>query len=171
MLWKCYLGYVCLLLIFGIVVLNMGIFVILYNYVGFCLMSLLFLFLVMLIGLIFSVYIFGIVFFFWVGLLVDCYGCVLLVVVGIVILCVGLFLICILLLVLVIMGIVLLIIGFFIMYLVVSSWVGCMVSSGCGYVVLFYLLFYYLGGSVFGLVGGWFWEYLGWNVVVVFMLL
>jgi YNFM family putative membrane transporter len=49
--------------------------------------------------------------------------------------------------------------------------VGRLAGQGKGHAASLYLLAYYLGGSVLGSVGGWFWEHAGWNAVAAFMLL
>lgn len=170
-LWKRHLGHARLPLTFGIAALNMGIFVTSYNYAGFRLMSPPFSLSATVTGLIFSAYIFGMVSSSWAGALADRYGRAPLVAAGIAISCAGLFLTCTPSLALVISGIVLLTIGFFTTHSAASSWVGRMASSGRGHAASLYLLSYYLGGSVLGSVGGWFWEHAGWNAVAAFMLL
>ncbi|BEV13261.1 MFS transporter [Herbaspirillum sp. DW155] len=170
-LWQRHLGHARLPLTFGIAALNMGIFATSYNYAGFRLMSPPFSLSATVTGLIFSAYIFGIVSSSWAGALADRYGRAPLVAAGIGTSCLGLFLSCTPWLAVVIAGIVLLTIGFFTTHSAASSWVGRMASSGRGHAASLYLLSYYLGGSVLGSVGGWFWEHAGWNAVAGFMLL
>lgn len=67
---------------------------------------------------------------------------------------------------LVIAGIAVVTTGFFIAHAVASSAVGPQAGSAKGHAASLYLLFYYLGSSVTGSVGGWFWEHGGWNAVV-----
>jgi YNFM family putative membrane transporter len=170
-LWRRHLGHARLPLTFGIAALNMGIFATSYNYAGFRLMSPPFSLSATLTGLIFSAYIFGIVSSSWAGALADRYGRAPLVAAGIGTSCVGLFLTCTPWLAVVIAGIVLLTIGFFTTHSAASSWVGRLAGQGKGHAASLYLLAYYLGGSVLGSVGGWFWEHAGWNAVAAFMLL
>jgi len=65
----------------------------------------------------------------------------------------------------VILGILLVTIGFFAAHAIASGWVGRMAGPAKGHAASLYLLFYYLGSSVTGSVGGWFWQHLGWNGV------
>jgi YNFM family putative membrane transporter len=68
----------------------------------------------------------------------------------------------------VIAGIVVLTIGFFITHAVASGWVGRMAASAKGHAASLYLLAYYLGSSVMGSVGGWFWSGGAWPAVAGF---
>lgn len=170
-LWKGHLAHGRLPLVFCIGALAMGIFATSYNYAGFRLMGAPFSLSATATGLIFSAYIFGIVASSWAGALADRFGRAPLVAAGIAISCAGLFLTCTPWLPLVILGIVLLTIGFFTTHSAASSWVGRMAATGRGHAASLYLLAYYLGGSILGSVGGWFWEHSGWNAVAGFMLL
>ncbi|RYF57588.1 MAG: MFS transporter, partial [Comamonadaceae bacterium] len=69
-------------------------------------------------------------------------------------------------LLLIIAGIALVTTGFFIGHAVTSSAVGPQAGAGKGHAASLYLLFYYLGSSVTGSVGGWFWQHGGWGAVV-----
>lgn len=170
-LWRGHLRHARLPLCFAIAALNMGVFVTSYNYAGFRLMSPPFSLSATVTGLIFSAYLFGMLSSSWAGALADRYGRAPLVAAGIGISCLGLLLTCTSSLVLVIGGIVLLTIGFFTTHSAASSWVGRMAREGKGHAASLYLLAYYLGGSILGSVGGWFWEHAGWNAVAGFMLL
>lgn len=63
-------------------------------------------------------------------------------------------------------GIVLVTTGFFIGHAVASSSVGPLAGATKGHAASLYLLFYYLGSSVIGSVGGWFWQYGSWMAIV-----
>ena len=67
---------------------------------------------------------------------------------------------------LIIAGIALVTTGFFIAHAVTSSAVGPQAGSAKGHAASLYLLFYYLGSSVTGSVGGWFWQHGGWPAIV-----
>ncbi|MDA7416955.1 MFS transporter [Xenophilus arseniciresistens] len=67
---------------------------------------------------------------------------------------------------LVIAGIAVVTTGFFIAHAVASSAVGPQAGAAKGHAASLYLLFYYLGSSVTGSVGGWFWQHGGWPAVV-----
>lgn len=170
-LWRNHLSHSRLPLLFGVAAFAMGIFATSYNYAGFRLMSAPFSLSATATGLIFSAYIFGIVSSSWAGSLADRFGRAPLLASGIAISCVGLFLTCTPSLTLVILGIICLTIGFFTTHSVASSWVGRMATTGKGHASSLYLLSYYLGGSILGSIGGWFWEHSGWNAVAGFMLL
>jgi YNFM family putative membrane transporter len=68
-------------------------------------------------------------------------------------------------LILTIVGISLITIGFFIGHSAASSGVGASSGSAKSHASALYLLFYYIGASVTGWVGGWFWIHGGWMAV------
>jgi len=68
-------------------------------------------------------------------------------------------------LLLIIVGIVLVTSGFFIGHSVASGSIGPLAGTAKGHAASLYLLFYYMGSSIVGSVGGWFWQYGGWNAV------
>lgn len=59
--------------------------------------------------------------------------------------------------------------GFFGAHSVASSWIGRRARTARGQASSLYLLSYYLGGSVAGTAGGWFWHAAGWPGVVGFV--
>lgn len=63
-------------------------------------------------------------------------------------------------------GIALMTTGFFIGHAVASSSVGPLAGATKGHAASLYLLFYYLGSSVVGSAGGWFWQHGGWAAIV-----
>lgn len=63
----------------------------------------------------------------------------------------------------VILGILMVTIGFFAAHSIASGWVGRLAGAAKGHAASLYLLFYYVGSSVIGSVGGWFWQHLGWG--------
>lgn len=65
-------------------------------------------------------------------------------------------------------GIVGVTVGFFIAHSVASGWVGRMAAGSKGHAASLYLLAYYLGSSLVGSAGGWFWSTGGWNAVAAF---
>lgn len=64
------------------------------------------------------------------------------------------------------LGVSLITIGFFVAHSVASSAVGAAAVGSKGHASSLYLLFYYIGSSVIGSVGGWFWQHGGWPSVV-----
>lgn len=59
--------------------------------------------------------------------------------------------------------------GFFGAHSVASSWIGRRARRARGQASSLYLLAYYLGGSVAGTMGGYFWHYAGWTGVAWFI--
>lgn len=47
-----------------------------------------------------------------------------------------------------------------------SGWVGALAGDAKGHASSLYLLLYYVGSSVTGSAGGWFWQHAGWVGVV-----
>lgn len=66
----------------------------------------------------------------------------------------------------IIAGIALLTAGFFVGHAVASSSIGRLAQAHSGHAASLYLLFYYLGSSVVGSAGGWFWQHGGWPAIV-----
>ena len=71
----------------------------------------------------------------------------------------------------VILGIVVFTIGFFITHAIASAWVGCLAGRARGQASSLYLFAYYLGSSVSGTGGGFFYGAWGWAGVVLLILL
>ncbi|GLK76834.1 MFS transporter [Methylopila jiangsuensis] len=57
--------------------------------------------------------------------------------------------------------------GYFIAHPVASSMIGPIAGPAKAHAASLYLLFYYVGSSVVGSVGGWFWEHGGWGAVAL----
>jgi YNFM family putative membrane transporter len=72
-------------------------------------------------------------------------------------------------LIVVIIGIALVTIGFFAAHSVASSWVGVRAREGKAQASALYLFFYYMGASVAGSVGGFFWTAYAWPGVAAFV--
>lgn len=157
--------------LFAIGFLVMGMFVTVYNYAGFRLMQAPFNLGQTAIGLIFSAYLFGIVASSTAGIHADRHGRAPVLLTGIALAALGVLLTLSASVVLVIGGVVLLTIGFFVAHSVASSWVGRLGGQSKGHAASLYLLAYYLGSSVLGASGGWFWEHAGWPAVAAFALL
>jgi len=67
---------------------------------------------------------------------------------------------------LVCLGVAMVTAGFFIGHSVASGSVGARARGAKGHASSLYLLFYYIGASLIGWGGGWFWSHGGWNAVV-----
>jgi YNFM family putative membrane transporter len=59
-------------------------------------------------------------------------------------------------------------IGFFMVHSVASGWVGRLANRDKSHAASLYLLAYYLGSSILGSLGGWFWREAAWPAVVGF---
>jgi YNFM family putative membrane transporter len=155
-----------LLGIFGIGFLLMGGFVALYNYVGYLLVAPPYLLSQAALGSIFVVYLAGTFSSAWMGKLTDGFGHPKILLSGIVIMFAGGFLTLIDSLYAIVIGIAVYTFGFFGGHSVASSWVGQRATVDKAQASSLYLLFYYAGSSLFGAVGGLFWNPYGWYGVV-----
>lgn len=72
-------------------------------------------------------------------------------------------------LVLILAGVTVINASFFAAHTVVSGWVGQDAGEAKGHASSLYLLFYYVGSSVSGVVGGWFWDHFRWGGVAGMM--
>lgn len=155
-----------LLKLYFLAFLFMGCFVTLYNYVTFRLLRPEFGLSQTQVALIFLAYALGGVSSGWAGRLMDRHGRV-----PLLFWCLGIMLFGLLLtaanqLSAVIIGIVIVTVGFFGVHAVASSWVGIMAGQAKAQASSLYLLFYYLGSSVSGTGGGFFYSVWGWPGVV-----
>lgn len=149
----------------------MGVFVSLFNYAGFRLADAPYALSQTQIGLVFCVYLFGMVASPAAGALADRWGRAPVLVGGVGLMAAGVVLTLAAPLPAVIAGIAVLTFGFFVAHAVASGWVGRLALQSKGHASSLYLLAYYLGSSVLGSAGGWFWEQGRWPVLVVFSLL
>lgn len=148
----------------------MGVFVSLFNYAGFRLALPPYSLSQTQIGLIFCVYLFGILASPIAGALADRLGRGPVLVGGVVVMSVGVVLTLMGPLPGVIGGIAVLTFGFFVAHAVASGWVGRLALDSKGHASSLYLLAYYVGSSVLGSAGGWFWEHGRWPALVAFSL-
>jgi YNFM family putative membrane transporter len=168
--WSRHLGDPGLRLLFAISFLAMGAFVGVYNYAGFRLTTPPFDLNQTELGLIFTVYLFGIGASWQAGALADRIGRHLVLPVSIVTAAAGVGLTLLPGLASMILGIILLTIGFFAGHAVASGWVGRLAAGTKGHASSLYLLAYYMGSSIIGSAGGWFWAEGGWPAVAGFTL-
>ena len=155
-------------LLFLIGGLSMGSFVTVYNYVGFRLAAPPYALNQTEIGLLFTVYLVGMVTSTVAGTLADRLGRAPVLLAAIALGLAGLTISLLQPLPLVIAGIALVTGGFFAAHVVAGSWVGRMAADAKGHATALYLLVYYLGSSVMGSVGGWFWSSAGWPGIAAF---
>jgi MFS transporter, YNFM family, putative membrane transport protein len=168
-LWKAQLQHRRLPYVFGIGFLAMGAFVTVYNYAGFRLIAPPFNLTSTECGLIFAAYLFGMVSSSSAGALSDRFGRAPVLLCGLLLFAAGLALTLCASLVPVIAGIVLATIGFFVAHSVASGWVGRLAGAAKGHAASLYLLAYYVGSSVLGSIGGWFWQHGGWHAVAAYV--
>lgn len=168
--WAGHLRHSALPMLFAIGFLAMGAFVTLYNYAGFRLMAPPYRLNQSELGLIFSVYVFGIAASWLAGGLADRIGRFTTLAGGICLTAFGIVLTLGPALPLIVLGIIGLTIGFFATHSVASGWVGRLAARNKGHASSLYLLAYYLGSSIAGSAGGWFWTQDGWDGVAMFTL-
>ncbi|MDQ0563157.1 YNFM family putative membrane transporter [Rhizobium mesoamericanum] len=168
--WVGHISNPALPLLFAISFLAMGSFVTVYNYIGFRLVQPPYNLNQTELGLIFAAYLFGIAASWIAGLLGDRIGHFIVLPAGIAIAAAGVAVTLSSALPLVVLGIVLLTSGFFIAHSVASALVGRLALATKGHASALYLLSYYIGSSVAGSVGGYFWGADRWNGVVAFTL-
>lgn len=143
-----------------------SIFVALFNYATFRLAAAPYLLGPTQTSLIFLAFAFGIVSSTVAGSLADCFGRKPLLLAGFGLILAGVALTLASSLVAIFAGIALVTTGFFIAHSVASSTVGPAAGMAKGHAASLYLLFYYLGSSLTGSVGGWFWSHGGWPAIV-----
>ena len=168
--WGSHFGNPALPLLFAIGFLAMGSFVTVYNYAGFRLVADPYDLNQTELGLIFTAYLFGIVASWAAGILGDRIGHFVVLPAGVLVTAIGAAVTLATPLPLVILGIILVTIGFFVTHSVASALVGRLASGAKGHASSLYLLAYYLGSSIAGSVGGYFWLADGWSAVVAFIL-
>jgi YNFM family putative membrane transporter len=164
------MGNPALPLLFAIGFLAMGSFVTVYNYAGFRLVAEPFNLTQTELGMIFTAYLFGITASWAAGLLGDRIGHFVVLPASVLIAAAGAAVTLSSSLLLIILGIVLVTIGFFATHSVASALVGRLARDTKGHASSLYLLAYYLGSSIAGSLGGYFWLADGWSAVVGFIL-
>ena len=166
--WGGHMKHAGLPFVFLIGAFAMGCFVTVFNYVGFRLSDAPYGLSQSQIGLIFVVYLCGSVTSSIAGALSDKIGRGPVLVVGLILAALGVGLTVFDSLPVIIGGIVILTSGFFVAHSIASGWVGRLAETAKGHASSLYLLAYYLGSSIMGSVGGWFWDQGGWNAVAGF---
>jgi YNFM family putative membrane transporter len=163
--WRGHLSQPGLAALFLVAFLAMGAFVTVYNYVGFRLAAPPYRLGQAQIGSIFLVYLIGMAASSWAGALADRFGRPPILMLGAEVALAGLALSLAQPLVLVILGVAGLTVGFFMAHSVASGWVGRLAMENRSHASSLYLLAYYLGASLLGSAGGWFWRWGGWAAV------
>lgn len=148
---------------------TMGAFITVFNYAGFRLMAPPYELGQTELGLLFLVYIFGIVSSSFAGYMTERFGRRIVLPAGVLAMASAMVLTLAPQLPMVIAGIVLLAIGFFFTHSIASAWVGALAQRK-GHAASLYHLAYYMGSSLAGWIGGWFWAWRGWPAVAGFTL-
>lgn len=159
-----------LLCIYLIGFILMGCFVTLYNYIGFQLLAPPYKLSHTIVGWIFIVYLTGTFSSTWMGRLSDSLGRRKVLWIGLVIMVSGAAITLVEPLLLKIIGIAIFTFGFFGAHSIASSWVGLRAKTDKAQASALYLCFYYLGSSVAGTAGGFFWTHYGWSGVIGFII-
>jgi YNFM family putative membrane transporter len=149
---------------------GMGSFITIFNYVSFRLVDAPYALSQGAIGLIFLVYIFGIASSSFAGPLVERFGRRRILPAGLALMMSGIALTLASPLPLVIGGIVILALGFFLSHSIASSTIGLLAHDAKGHASSLYHLIYYIGSSLAGWMGGWFYAAGHWPAVVAFTL-
>ena len=157
-------------LLFAIAFCAMGSFVTIYNYAAFRLMAPPFDLGPTQTGLIFTVYLFGIAASSLGGASADLFGRAPVLIFSLVLMAGGVGLTLMPELAGMIAGIAILTSGFFAAHAVASGWVGRLGGASKGHAASLYMLAYYLGSSIAGSSGGWFWTEGAWPAVAGFTL-
>jgi YNFM family putative membrane transporter len=168
--WLAHMRNPALPFIFAIAFLAMGSFVTIYNYAGFRLVAPPYDLNQTELGLIFTVYLFGIGSSSIGGMLGDRFGHFAVLLAGIAITAAGSALTLSSSLPVIILGIIVLTSGFFTSHSIASGLVGKLAKGTKGHASSLYMLGYYVGSSVMGSAGGWFFAIEGWSAVVFFTL-
>ncbi|MGX9136297.1 MFS transporter [Rummeliibacillus sp. JY-2-4R] len=159
-----------LLSLFGIGFLFMGSFVTIYNYIGFQLLEPPYSLSQTIVGWIFLIYLVGTFSSAWMGKLADKHGRFKMLLLGIGLMFSGAILSLTGNLLVKILGIAILTFGFFGGHAIASGWVGKRATHDKAQASSLYLFFYYVGSSVGGTTGGFFWSKFGWSGVVSIVL-
>jgi len=163
--WKTHLGRPELRRIFAIGFVLTSIFVTIFNYATFRLSGAPYGLGQTQVSLIFLAFAFGIVSSSLAGALADRFGRRPLLIAGFGLMLAGVGVTLAASLVAVVIGIALMTTGFFVGHSVASSSIGPLAGKTKGHAASLYLLFYYIGSSVTGSLGGWFWQHGGWSAV------
>ncbi|MFC3695168.1 MFS transporter [Chenggangzhangella methanolivorans] len=163
--WGGHLANPALLPLFAVGFVLTGVYVTIYNYAGFRLAEAPFSLGGAAISMIFLCVVFGIVASSVSGALVERLGGRATLICGFLSMLGGVGLTALAFLPAVVAGIALVTVGFFVVHSATSSMIGPRAGAARGHAASLYLLFYYVGSSVVGSVGGWFWQHGGWSAV------
>ena len=166
--WKYHLRNPRLIKLYAVGFMLISIFVTLFNYTTFRLSAAPFGFNQTQVSMIFLAFAFGIVSSSMAGNLADKFGRTKLLFAAFILMLAGALLTLFGAIAMIVCGVALITTGFFVGHSAASSSVGAHAKRAKGHASSLYLLFYYLGSSISGTVGGWFWQHGGWPSVVMF---
>jgi MFS transporter, YNFM family, putative membrane transport protein len=169
--WSSHLRDGAMVLLFAIGFLVMGSYVTVYNYIGFRLTAPPYGLNQTQLGLIFAIPLVGVAASSIAGFLADRVGRAAVLPVGVLLMIAGLVATRGEGLGAIVAGVILVTSGFFCAHAVASGWVGRLARTAKGHASSLYLLTYYLGSSLVGSSGGWFWARGGWGAVVGFVMI
>jgi MFS transporter, YNFM family, putative membrane transport protein len=150
--------------------LFMGGFVTLYNYIGFLLSEPPHSFSQSVLGFLFIVYIFGSFSSVYMGRKADLHGHALVLSISVALTVLGAVVTLVPSVVVNIIGLSLFTFGFFGCHSIASAWIGECTKMNKAQASSLYLLFYYLGSSLAGTAGGYFWTHFHWLGVIAFIV-
>ena len=150
--------------------LVLGTLVTVYNYIGFRLLAPPYSLSQSAVGSVFGLYVFGFFSSSIIGMLSHRVGRPRLLVFGLTTMMLGVVITLATPLPAVILGVGLVTIGFFGAHSVTSSWVGLRAREAKAQASALYLFFYYMGASIAGSVGGFFWSSTGWAGIAGFLV-
>lgn len=160
-----------LFILFLIGFILMGSFVTIFNYISYRLILEPFFLCQSTIGLLSIIYLTGVYSSPKAGILINKYNRNDVLLVSLFLMVIGVFITQINELIIIILGLVIFSAGFFASHSIASSWVGSYTKIAKVQATSLYLFFYYLGSSVFGTFGGFFWYHLKWSGISIFILM
>jgi len=159
-----------LFMLFLIGFILMGSFVTIFNYIGYRLMLEPFLLCPSSIGLISIIYLTGVYSSPKAGILINKYNRNNVLITSLFLMIIGVFITQYNQLLIIILGLIIFSSGFFASHSTASSWVGSYTNTAKIQATSLYLFFYYLGSSMFGTFGGFFWFHMKWLGISIFII-
>lgn len=159
-----------LFILFMIGLILMGSFVTIFNYIGYRLMLEPFFLCQSSIGLLSIIYLTGVYSSPKAGILINKYSRNNILIVSLILMVTGLLITQYDQLLIIILGLIIFSGGFFASHSIASSWIGSYANTATVQAASLYLFFYYLGSSIFGTFGGFFWFHLKWFGISIFVI-
>ncbi|QCI16229.1 MFS transporter [Buchnera aphidicola] len=160
-----------LLILFLLGFILMGSFVTVFNYIGYRLILEPFFLCHSSIGFLSIIYLTGVYSSPKAGILIEKYHRNDILIASILLMIIGVFITQYNQLLIIILGLIIFSSGFFASHSTASSWIGSHTNTAKVQATSLYLFFYYLGSSVFGTFGGFFWFYLKWPGISIFIII